>query len=40
MVTPAEVILQVFRAIEERDVERFVGLCQPDVEFLWPPTLP
>jgi hypothetical protein len=40
MVTPTEVILQVFRAVEARDVERFIGLCQPDEEFPWPPTLP
>jgi ketosteroid isomerase-like protein len=33
-------MLEVFRAIEDRDVERFTGLCQPDVEFVWPPTLP
>lgn len=40
MTTPAEVILDVFSAIERRDAEGFVALCRPDVEFVWPPSLP
>lgn len=38
------VILNVFRAIEHRDrlpdPRRALQLFQPDVEFLWPPSLP
>lgn len=35
-----EVMLEIFRAIERRDLEGFLGLCRPDVEFHWPPSLP
>ena len=40
-----QVMLEIFRAIEERDpnrenVQRELALVQPDVEFLWPPALP
>jgi ketosteroid isomerase-like protein len=38
--TANEVILEVIHAIEQRDIERFVQLCSPDVEFVWPPSLP
>jgi len=35
-----EVMLGIFSAIEGRDFQRLLDLCQPDVEFLWPPSLP
>ena len=40
-----QVMLELFRAIEERDprhrnVERELSFYQPDVEFQWPPALP
>ena len=35
-----EVMLEIFSAIEHRDFQRLLDLCQPDVEFLWPPSLP
>ena len=35
-----QVMLEIFRAIEGRDTQRVFELCQPDVEFLWPPSLP
>jgi ketosteroid isomerase-like protein len=35
-----EVMLGIFSAIEVRDFQRLLDLCQPDVEFLWPPSLP
>ncbi len=40
-----QVMLEIFRAIEERDpdhvnVQRELELVQPDVEFHWPPSLP
>lgn len=36
----AELMLEVFHAIERRDAQRVFGLCHADVEFLWPPSLP
>jgi uncharacterized protein len=33
-------VLEVFKAVEERDQDRFLALCDPDVEFHWPPSLP
>ena len=36
----AEIIMEIFRAIEQRDPEQFDRLCQPDVTFHWPPSLP
>jgi uncharacterized protein len=36
----AEIIIDIIRAIEERDAERVLQLCQPDAEFIWPPSLP
>jgi len=33
-------MLEIFSAIERRDPQRVFELCQPDVEFLWPPSLP
>ncbi len=35
-----EVMLGIFSAIEQRDFQHLLDLCQPDVEFLWPPSLP
>jgi len=35
-----QVMLEIFRAIEGRNTQRVFELCQPDVEFLWPPSLP
>jgi uncharacterized protein len=35
-----EVMLGIFSAIERRDFQRLLDLCQPDVEFFWPPSLP
>jgi len=35
-----QVMLEIFSAIERRDSQRVFELCQPDVEFLWPPSLP
>jgi len=35
-----QVMLEIFSAIERRDPKRVFELCQPDVEFLWPPSLP
>jgi ketosteroid isomerase-like protein len=36
----AEVILEVFKAIEQRDPQRFTELVDPDFEIHWPPSLP
>jgi len=33
-------MLEIFSAIERRDQQRVFELCQPDVEFHWPPSLP
>jgi ketosteroid isomerase-like protein len=35
-----QVMFEIFRAIERRDPQRVFELCQPDVEFHWPPSLP
>jgi len=35
-----DVMLGIFSAIERRDFQRLLDFCQPDVEFLWPPSLP
>lgn len=35
-----EVMRGIFSAIEQRDFQRLLDLCQPDVAFLWPPSLP
>ena len=34
------VMREIFSAIEESDARRFVDLCDPNVEFHWPPSLP
>jgi uncharacterized protein len=36
----SEVLLGIFNAIEQRDPQRVLELCCPDVEFHWPPSLP
>jgi len=38
--TNVDLVLEVFHAIERRNPARVLSLCQPDVEFLWPPSLP
>ena len=35
-----EVMLEVFKAIEQRDLQRLLELFHPDVEFHWAPSLP
>lgn len=35
-----QVILQIFDAIERRDIPAMTALLQPDVEFVWPAPLP
>src|SRR5262249_36574853 len=34
------IVLEAFRAVEERDDDRLLGLYHPDVEFHWTPSLP
>jgi ketosteroid isomerase-like protein len=36
----AQVVLDTFRAVEERDRDRLLDLYHPDVEFVWPLSLP
>ncbi len=36
----AEVMLEIFSAIERRDPQRVLDFCCSDVEFHWPPSLP
>lgn len=38
--TNEDVILDLFAAIEKRDVERILGIYHPEVEFHWPASLP
>ncbi len=35
-----EVMRGIFNAIERRDPQAVTDHCHPDVEFLWPPSLP
>jgi ketosteroid isomerase-like protein len=35
-----EVMRGIFNAIERRDPQAVTDRCHPDVEFLWPPSLP
>lgn len=35
-----EVMLKIFRAIEQRDRQSMMALIQPDVKLEWPPSLP
>lgn len=34
------VVLEIFRAVERRDGEALLALCDPAVEFIWPSSLP
>jgi len=36
----AQVMLEVFRAVERRDARRFAELVHPEFEIHWPPSLP
>jgi ketosteroid isomerase-like protein len=36
----AEVVLAVFRAIEQRDAQGLINLLDPEFEIHWPPSLP
>lgn len=40
MTDNATTMLEIFEAIETRDVDAFSRRCQPDVTFGWPPSLP
>lgn len=40
MSTNAKLILDLLHAVEERDLDRLAELYHPDVEFVWPPSLP
>jgi hypothetical protein len=33
-------VLDVLRAVEERDIERLPSMYHPEIEFHWPPALP
>jgi ketosteroid isomerase-like protein len=35
-----EIVLETFRAVEDRDLERLLSLYHPDVELVWPESLP
>jgi len=35
-----ETVMAVFTAVEQRDDDALARVCQPDVEFCWPPPLP
>jgi ketosteroid isomerase-like protein len=34
------IVLEAFRAVEQRDEQRLRELCHPEVSFHWPPSLP
>jgi ketosteroid isomerase-like protein len=34
------IMREIFSAIERRDAQRFLDLCDPKFEFHWPPSLP
>src|SRR5277367_86745 len=36
----AAVVLATIRAVEQRDGETLLGLCDPEAEFIWPSSLP
>ena len=39
--TPSvDTVMAVFTAVERRDDDALARVCQPDVEFCWPPSLP
>jgi ketosteroid isomerase-like protein len=35
-----QIVLETFRAVENRDLERLLSLYHPDVELIWPDSLP
>ena len=35
-----QTMLKIFEAVEQRDDKSMLGLCQPDVQFCWPDSLP
>ena len=35
-----QLVLDMIRAVEDRDGERLLEIYDPDVEFVWPPELP
>lgn len=35
-----QLVLDMFRAVEDRDGDRLLEIYDPDVEFVWPPELP
>jgi ketosteroid isomerase-like protein len=35
-----EIVLETFRAVEDRDLERLLSLYHPDLELVWPESLP
>lgn len=35
-----QTILRIFKAVQERDDKTMLDLCQPDVQFFWPRSLP
>ena len=35
-----QTICRIFKAVEQRDEKAMLELCQPDVEFFWPRSLP
>jgi ketosteroid isomerase-like protein len=35
-----DVVLQAFRAVEQRDLQALEALYHPEIEFHWPPSLP
>jgi hypothetical protein len=38
--TNALVALEAIHAVERRDGERLLELCDPEARFIWPPSLP
>lgn len=38
--TNVRVVLETFGAVERRDATGLFALCQPDIRFHWPPSLP
>jgi hypothetical protein len=33
-------VMEAFRAVEQRDEQGFLAVCHPEVEFHWPSPLP
>ncbi len=40
VVESVAIVLEAFRAVEQRDDDRLLELYHPEVEFHWPPSLP